>query len=243
MDTLSFRIFSDSVDRFACDPADCSTAEQNARLAVLCNDLLSYVYEHTVKPCDLDPLAVVGVHRDSGRDHLHLHVQVVCWKEYKNESRRRRDWFNKNGLDLPPGQDVTMTSEMAVTDEEKQKDHLAYVLKEGNHFPLVDPPHTRVPSPSELEELLARGKGIYDAAQRAVKQREVRSEKAKSIINQLMEIDVPAHLEYPEWKQILLSEYYKRFESPLEYPNVNDVKNAVQKIAMFRKVVPISYFI
>lgn len=238
-DTLSFKIVND-------EDADARCPEVLHRLL---HDLIDYVGAHMVKPCTYLPKLTVGQHVISERDHIHMNVQVPVWKDYKNESRRRREWFTKAERFLPAGQLVTMTSEMGVTDPEKHTHHLAYPWKEGKIIQLESTGKFQTPEGEEAAYLLELGKALFDVSKKAIKKREARVEKSKNIVSQLLVLG-ERHIDkampgipYQNWRRCVARDFYEQFKSPLEYPCSTDVRNALQKVAVFLKIVDFDYFL
>lgn len=236
LDTLSFRIYTDYPG---------ATPDKVEKLV---HDLITYTRSNLM-PIDISnsPVVTVGVHRDTGREHIHaqLQYQSPLWKDRgKGSSAHRKAWFVANKLDLPSGQNVTCTYGLA-KNEDEANDHLSYAFKEGIVFPHAGNSQLG----TRLEFLVARGQGIYEAEKRARQQKLARENKAKNIVSQLLELTIRAQMDHhnvlmdaKDLRFRVLREFYDQFTTPLDYPNSNDVKNAWQKVAVFTRVVQCDHF-
>ena len=237
LDTLSFRIFLDH-----------PLMEDNPQAQrELVSNLILYTMSNLNNPMGLSgeqitPVVTCGLNKDTGRDHLHLHICYLSplWHDHKKaESDHRKAWFKDNKLDHPKGQYLTMTLDLA-KDENQANDHLGYVFKEGLVFPH---PCNETHGP-KLEFLIQRGMGLYEAEKKAARLKANRATKAKNICSQILEITERKDLtlDYLVLRRVVLNDFYSQFTSVLDYPNSNDVKNAWQKVALFKRVVQIDHF-
>ncbi len=233
LDTLSFRIFTDYPG---------NTPEKVEQLV---NDCITYTQSNLMQ-IDLSnsPVVTVGCHRDTGREHIHISIQYLSplWKDHKKgASAHRKAWFVANQLEHPKGQDLTMTLGLAKSEDEANN-HLSYPFKEG----IVCPHPGNSEHGSRLEFLIARGKGLYEAERKAKADKLARESKAKNIVSQLLDITKSNlnHSNDPlEIRSNVLTEFYAQFDTPLNYPNGNDVKNAWQKVSIFLRIVPVDYYL
>ncbi len=236
-DTVSYRIFTDYPG---------VTPEG---LHVLISQIVTYTQSNlmAVDGIDHHVRGTVGIHRQTGREHIHLHCQVhtPLWKDHgKKNASHMKAWFRTNDLQIPGGQDLTMTTGFA-KDVTSVDDHLSYPFKEGLVYdhPL-NPPNPR------LEFLLQRGQGIFAAEQRARQQKLARETKSKNIVSQLnallteeMEGWTQATSSVEHLKNTVIRRFMDQFNDPLDMPNMNDVKNAWQKVSVFKRVVYSAYYI
>lgn len=234
LDTLSFRIFTDYPG---------NTPEKVEKLV---HDLITYTRSNLMQiDISNSPVLTVGCHRETGRDHIHLNIQYLSplWKDHKKgSSAHRKAWFVANQLEHPTGQDLTMTTGLAKTEDEANN-HLSYPFKEG----IVVPHAGNCEHGPRLEFLIARGKGLYEAEKKAKADKLKRESRAKNIVSQLLELakaEGENHqvYEHHEIRRVVLNRFYAQYDTPLEQPNQNDVKNAWQKVSIFLRIVPVDYY-
>ncbi len=191
-----------------------------------------YVRQHSKK------FYVISGRHDEGRNeqpHVHVNFLVLDYIATSHESRRRNKFFSDCGQDKI--ESLTM-KEGKILDVDSAQKCLAYPLKEGK---LV------WASSNIPEELLFFFESYAKIEYEAKKQRELAkvraSEKTENLQSQILAL-LPSNLhftDYGSYKRYIYTKFYETLQIN-EYPQRRTVENAVQNIAIFRKIVEPWYF-
>lgn len=241
MDTLSFKINLDPLAERAPSP------HMFSELEALVHNIILYTNSNLMQldGIDKNPVGTLGIHLKAAHPHAHLHLQYQSplWVDHgKKNAAHMKAWFKANKFWCPTGQDLTLKVGLA-HDQDSIDDHLSYPLKEGN--PATHSINSQN-GPDRMEFLTQRGQGIFAAEERARAQKLARETKSKNIVSQLLEIAQEHFSQYPslvDLRRVVLDKFFNQFTTPLDYPNMNDVKNAWQKVAVYMRIVATDYYL
>lgn len=180
---------------------------------------------------------VAGRHNEGKNEQPHIHINFIV-KGYvgtSHESRRRTKYFSESGYGKVEG--LTM-KEGVVTDIDSAQKCLAYPLKEG----LLISSSGNIPG--RLLQVLEVYAGIeYEAKKQRDLAKTRASEKTENLQSQILAL-LPSNLyftDYGTYKRVIYTKFYDSLKIN-EYPQRRTVENAIQNIAIFKKIVEPWYF-
>lgn len=205
----------------------------------LAGALIRYIAEHSEGETKF---VTIGEHENgkNENEHFHINFAIPTFRKTSNESRRRTSYLDKTeGLKLDGLSckiDVINTS---ITLEQCLK----YPWKERKYVAAPDVwDYIKIPKEVRLYMIeSAHAMFLASVEQQRKKQRaSERSTNLLEIINDLA--GTISYGSYQEFKEKICREFFEPLELN-EYPDMNNFKKALEKVAVKRKIVPYHYFI
>lgn len=174
----------------------------------------------------------IGRH-DVGKSEIpHIHINVVT-EEYtktKNESRRRKTFFEKNYLDKI--EDVSLKVK-EVHDLEAFKKCMQYPLKEGK---LIETPRLHKKffnefTHTELEYLIESAKALFQIKLDQDRRKQRALGKSNDLMTNVLLIVGDLKFDsYKQYKEFIYPAFFEGLEIE-EYPEIQNLSKAVMKVA------------
>ena len=182
----------------------------------------------------------IGKHVGGINENPHIHVHIVARKvkKYANLGKERSAWYRKNDEAIPPN----LTCKRRQVDNlNSVEDTLKYPWKEDMEVALPSSCRKFIYILPPLIKTFMRENAmvIYEAKKTLMRQKQRTKMKETNIVNQVHTIlGKQTFSGYGEYKQFIYTAYYDQCESLEDYPAFNELQKAVQKVAIFMKVVP-----
>lgn len=213
--------------------------ENDDIIAPTISDIISYTdsISNGKKYC------TIGKHTSGINEQPHVHVNIIVeeFQKTKNESRRRSNWFKSNDLDLIEGLSLKTSG---VNDIEKFTKCMQYPYKEGKLIEL--PKHFKNKfeefTSEQVQYLQESAKALYQIKLDNDRKKKRSSDKTNNLMQEVLQLlGDKQFTNYQSYKEYIYDAYFKDLEIE-EYPELNNLQKSIQKVSIFRKIVPPYYF-
>lgn len=212
--------------------------------ANLINPLYNYALE-----CNLgDDLffASAGEHRQGKKEipHIHLNIAVPNFIKNDNESRRRNKYLLETwGLVIE-----NLTCKVRAFTAEKNpldrqlENTLKYCWKEDLPLPVLA--KSRYILPEDVRLYMTQSAiALFEQSKDDARKRERATAVAKTLLGQIADIIKNKHFDnYTDFKAYVAEQFLRPLEVD-EYPDFNNLRKAIEKMAVKKGIVPFHFFI
>lgn len=209
--------------------------------------LLSYI-KSRIKDEKIPFFVAIGIHSQGKSSEKHCHISVVLptnnYVKSKNDSRDRKKYYEESEVELEVKTSLKIGS---ISDVEAFEKCLKYPWKEGKivniNTPFYERHYNIYKIPIAVESYLKESAiGLFQSKLQRERLKNRSDERASNIQNELLTIlGERTFDDYSSYKHYIYTEYYKGLEIE-NYPDHNILQKNVQKVAIFRKIIPPYYF-
>lgn len=207
------------------------------------SNIINSLYDYTLS-CSQDEelvFATAGQHNQGKNEepHIHLNIAVSKFKKDSNESRRRKKYLIDTWGVEPEGLSCKIKNIETVRDLENT---LKYCWKEEIQLPL--PKKRRFLFSEEVRlYLMSSAVALFEASKDNARKKDRATAVAKTLLGQIEDIVKNKHFSsYADFKAYVAEQYLSPLEVE-EYPDFNNLRKAIEKIAVKKKIVPFHFFI
>lgn len=190
-------------------------------------------------------LATIGEHIDCEKPHIHINIigKARVEGDLKNNASRHRKRYWTDYVGHPPPPQISCKVGEC-DDVDSVVKCLSYPYKEGRviEMPSIFSKLYVLLSAESTAFLRTNGEALYKQAQHNRLYKERQNARQGNMLDSIMEISKTVSAEkWLDWRNEIYETYFKEIELK-EIPDLGLFEKAVQKVAIYRKVVPPFFF-
>lgn len=208
------------------------------------SNIMNAVYDYALS-CNQDEeedvFATAGQHNQGKNEEPHIHLNVVIpkFKKDSNESRRRKKYLSETWDVESEGITCKIKQIETVRDLENT---LKYCWKEEQCLPL--PKKSRYIFSEDVRlYLIQSAVSLFEASRDNQRKKERATAVAKTLLGQIEDIvGNQTFASYTDFKIYVAQKFLEPLEVE-EYPDFNNLRKAMEKVAVKRRIVPFHFFL
>lgn len=206
-------------------------------------NLITSLYDYALA-CNQEEVGVfatAGEHRQGKNEnpHIHLNVALPKFKKDSNESRRRKKYLQDTWGQEPEGLTCKVKQIETIRDLENT---LKYCWKEELPLPMRNT--SRYVFPEDVRLYLTQSAvALFEASKDDSRKKERATAVAKTLLGQIADIIKDKRFDnYTDFKAYVAEQFLRPLEVE-EYPDFNNLRKAIEKMAVKKGIVPFHFFL